>query len=57
MKGYFREGATYSVDCEMIEILDLKINPTKNKLKTKCDVLAQSKTDSLSLSTDLLVIY
>jgi len=31
MKGYFREGATYSADCEVIEILDLKINPTKNK--------------------------
>lgn len=30
MKGYFREGATFSADCEVIEILDLKINPTKN---------------------------
>ncbi len=31
VKGYFREGATFSADCEVIEILDLKINPTKNK--------------------------
>ncbi len=31
LKGYFREGATISGDCEVIEILDLKVNPTKNK--------------------------
>lgn len=30
-KGYFREGGTFSADCEVIEILDLNINPTKNK--------------------------
>ncbi|MFN8416367.1 MAG: hypothetical protein U0U66_08555 [Cytophagaceae bacterium] len=27
-KGYFREGPIFSADCEIIEILDLKINPT-----------------------------
>lgn len=31
MKGNFREGATFSADCEVIELLDLKINPTTNK--------------------------
>ena len=31
VKGNFREGAMFSADCEVIEILDLKINPTKNK--------------------------
>ncbi|MES2837263.1 MAG: hypothetical protein V4667_07060 [Bacteroidota bacterium] len=31
VKGNFREGAIYSADCEVIEELDLKINPTKNK--------------------------
>ena len=31
IKGYFREGATYSADCEVIEILDIKINPIKHK--------------------------
>jgi len=29
--GFFREGGTFSADCEVIEVLDLKINPTKNK--------------------------
>lgn len=29
MKGNFREGATFSADCEVIEILDLKNNPIK----------------------------
>lgn len=29
LKGYFREGPNYTGDCEVIEILDLKINPTK----------------------------
>ncbi|MFN8254051.1 MAG: hypothetical protein U0W24_00060 [Bacteroidales bacterium] len=31
VKGNFREGAIFSADCEVIEILDLKINPTKNE--------------------------
>lgn len=31
VKGNFREGSMFSADCEVIEILDLKINPTKNK--------------------------
>lgn len=31
VKGNFREGAMFSADCEIIEVLDLKINPTKNK--------------------------
>ncbi|MBS1635693.1 MAG: hypothetical protein JST26_07195 [Bacteroidetes bacterium] len=31
VKGYFREGAMVSADCEVIEVLDLKINPTENK--------------------------
>ena len=31
VKGNFREGSLLSADCEVIEILDLKINPTKNK--------------------------
>lgn len=31
VKGNFREGNLYSADCEVIEILDLKINPTQNK--------------------------
>ncbi len=31
IKGYFREGATISAECEVIEILDLKTNPIKNK--------------------------
>ncbi|HRE78433.1 MAG TPA: hypothetical protein PLL09_11495 [Flavobacterium sp.] len=31
VKGNFREGAMFSADCEVIEVLDLKINPTKNK--------------------------
>jgi hypothetical protein len=31
VKGNFREGLMLSADCEVIEILDLKINPTKNK--------------------------
>lgn len=31
VKGHFREGTMISADCEVIEILDLKINPTKNK--------------------------
>jgi len=31
LKGHFREGARFTGDCEVIEILDLKINPTKNK--------------------------
>ncbi|WP_106794702.1 hypothetical protein [Aquimarina sp. Aq78] len=31
MKGYFREGATHSAECVVIEILDLKTNPIKNK--------------------------
>jgi len=31
LKAYFREGETISADCEVIEILDLKINPTKDK--------------------------
>ncbi len=30
-KGFFREGATISADCEVIEILDLKSNPRTNK--------------------------
>lgn len=29
--GNFREGGMFSADCEVIEVLDLKINPTKNK--------------------------
>lgn len=28
VKGNFREGSIFSADCEVIEILDLKINPT-----------------------------
>ncbi len=28
-KGNFREGARYVADCEVIEVLDLRINPTK----------------------------
>lgn len=28
VKGNFREGAMLSAECEVIEILDLKINPT-----------------------------
>jgi len=31
MKGNFREAAMFSADCEVIELLDIKINPTKNK--------------------------
>jgi hypothetical protein len=31
VKGNFREGTLYSADCEIIEILDLKINPTTYK--------------------------
>lgn len=31
VKGNFREGLIFSADCEVIEILDLKINLTKNK--------------------------
>lgn len=31
MKGNFREGSVVTGDCEVIEILDLTINPTKNK--------------------------
>ncbi|MGX7688141.1 hypothetical protein ACWA1C_13340 [Flectobacillus roseus] len=31
VKGNFREGSMISADCEVIEVLDLKINPTKNK--------------------------
>lgn len=31
VKGNFREGAMFTADCEVIEVLDLKINPTKNK--------------------------
>lgn len=31
VKGNFREGAMFSADCEVIEVLDLKNNPTKNK--------------------------
>ncbi|QNR24877.1 hypothetical protein [Croceimicrobium hydrocarbonivorans] len=30
MKCNFREGPMYSADCEVIEILDLMNNPTKN---------------------------
>lgn len=31
IKCNFREGAMYSADCEVIEILDLKINPITNR--------------------------
>lgn len=31
IKGNFREGAIFSADCEVIEILDMKVNLTKNK--------------------------
>lgn len=31
VKGNFREGALLSADCEVIEVLDLKINPTLNR--------------------------
>ena len=31
VKGNFREGSIFTADCEVIEILDLKINQTKNK--------------------------
>lgn len=31
VKGNFREGAMFSADCEVSEVLDIKINPTKNK--------------------------
>lgn len=31
VKGNFREGAIFLADCEVIEVLDLKINPTINK--------------------------
>lgn len=30
LKCNFREGALYSADCEVIEILDLKVNPVKS---------------------------
>lgn len=30
-KGNFREGGRYTADCEVIEVLDLKINPTKDR--------------------------
>ena len=31
LKCHFREGSMYSADCEVIEILDLKKNPTESK--------------------------
>ncbi|MFK7787376.1 MAG: hypothetical protein AB8B56_19790 [Crocinitomicaceae bacterium] len=31
LKCHFREGDMLSADCEVIEILDLKINPTSSK--------------------------
>ncbi|WP_136666991.1 hypothetical protein [Flavobacterium sp. H122] len=31
VKGNFREGPMFSADCEIIEVLDLKSNPTKNR--------------------------
>ena len=31
VKGNFKEGSIFTADCEVIEILDLKINPTINK--------------------------
>lgn len=33
VKGYFREGSLYSADCEIIEVMDLKVNPINTKFK------------------------